>query len=105
MARNKETTQKPADLVTFQPKNEPTVLPPESGIIGSFLEQTANMFRARAMRMNGLLRKIDESGQRMEAMLRTALEKSEAAEAVLQDQFGTEGLLQEAEREENQPIG
>jgi hypothetical protein len=49
--------------------------------------------------MSGLLRKIDESGQRMEILLRTALDKSEAAEAALQEQFQKEGLLQEGDGE------
>lgn len=92
------------DLIAVHPMGEVTVLPPDSGVVGRFLAETENMFKARAMRMTGLLRKIDESGQRMEAMLRTALEKSEAAEAVLHDQFGKEGLLQEADGEEKQPI-
>lgn len=92
------------DLVTFQPGDKITVLPPNSGVVGAFLEQTANMFKARAMRMNGLLGKINESGQRMEALLRRALERSEAAETALEAQFHRQGLLQETDGEENQPI-
>lgn len=104
MAKNRETMHRPADLVAFQAASEVTVLPPESGVVGSFLEQTANMFKARSMRMTTLLRRIDESGQRMETLLRTALDKSEAAEAALQNQFRREGLLQEADGEEEQQI-
>lgn len=104
MAKHKETTHRPADLVAFHPKSEVTVLAPDSGVMGTFLEQTANMFKARSMRMTTLLRRIDESGQRMETLLRTALEKSEAAEAALQNQFRKEGLLQEDDGGENEPI-
>ena len=43
-----------------QPMGEVTVLPPNSGVVGSFLKTVHNMFKARAMRMGGLLRQIDE---------------------------------------------
>lgn len=92
MSKIKET-RNVADIVAYQPTATVTVMPPDSGVVGSFLEQTANMFKARAMRMNGLLRRIDEAGQRTESLLRTAAERMEAAEAALQDQFNREGLI------------
>jgi hypothetical protein len=95
----KESNSKTTDLMTLQPVGTVTVLPPDSGVVGTFLEQTANMFKARAMRMNGLLRRIDEAGQRTESLLRTAAERMEAAEAALQEQFNKEGLAQSTEQE------
>lgn len=91
MGKMKET-RNVTDIVAYQPANTATVLPPDSGVVGSFLEQTTNMFKARAMRMNGLLRMIDEAGQRTESLLRTAAERMEAAETALQGQFTKEGL-------------
>ena len=76
-----------------------TVLPPDSGIVGTFLGQTANMFQARSMRMNGLLRRIDEAGQRTESLFRTAAERMEAAENSLHEQFNREGLVQSNDTE------
>ena len=46
MPRNRESTDKPAELVPFEPSIEITVLPPNTGVIGRFLEETANMFKA-----------------------------------------------------------
>lgn len=103
MAKQKDVSFGGA-LIAVQSAADVTVLPPSSGVVGTFLQQTTNMFKARAMRMNGLLRKIDESGQRMESLLRTALERSEAAEAALQKQFQKEGLLKEADAEEDAEI-
>ena len=40
------------DLVAVQPITEVRVLPPNSGVVGRFLEEVQNMFKARAMRMN-----------------------------------------------------
>jgi hypothetical protein len=57
------------DLVTIGGDHSITVLSPQSGVVGTFIEQVSNMFKARAMRMNGLLRRIDEAGQRTESML------------------------------------
>ena len=54
------------------------------------------MLKARAMRMSGLLRRINESGQRTEGLLRQAAEKMESAEASLGAQFQSEGLLPES---------
>jgi hypothetical protein len=101
MPRSKEATFKPAELVPFEPSTEITVLPPNTGFIGRFLEETANMFKARAMRMGGLLRRINESGQRTEAILRTAAERMEAAEAKLEQDLCKEGLLPETGNEKN----
>jgi hypothetical protein len=92
------------ELITLQPTDKITVLPPNSGVVGAFLEQTANMFKARSMRMNGLLRRIDEAGQRTEVLLRTAAESLEAAEAALQGQFDKEGLVNDAGADENTEI-
>ena len=96
MPRSKEITYKPAELIPFEPSTEVTVLPPNAGVIGRFLEETANMFKARAMRMGGLLRRINESGQRTEAILRTAAERMEAAEAKLEQDLSKQGLLLES---------
>jgi hypothetical protein len=94
---------KVTDIVAYQTTAATvTVLPPDSGVVGTFLEQTANMFKARAMRMNGLLRRIDEAGQRTESLLRTAAERMEAAEAALQDQFSREGLVQSNENDSDE---
>jgi hypothetical protein len=92
MAKQRDSQRASTELITLQPTDNITVLPPNSGIVGSFLEQTANMFKARAMRMNGLLRRVDEAGQRTETLLRTAAERMEAAETVLQEQLSKEGL-------------
>lgn len=83
--------QNKGELIAIQP-SEVTVLAPNSGVIGRFIAETENMFKARAMRMSGLLRRINESGQRTEALLRTAAERMEAAEASLELQFQKEGL-------------
>ena len=63
----------------------------------------ATCCKARAMRMTGLLRRINESGQRTEQLLRQAAERMEAAETSLGAQFRSEGLLPEAgENEETE---
>ncbi len=82
------------------PSNSVTVLPPNSGVVGQFLYETRNMLKARAMRMNGLLRRINESGQRTEALLRQAAERMEVAEVALIAQFQNEGLLPDREGNE-----
>lgn len=97
MAKQKETTRNVTDLVTYQPTGTVTVLPPNSGVVGEFIQETQNMFKARAMRMSGLLRRINESGQRTESLLRQAAERMEAAESALGAQLGSEGLLGAAE--------
>ena len=85
------------DLVPVQPAGEVTVMPPNSGVVGRFLKQTEDMFKARAMRMSGLLRRVNESGQRTEQFLRQAAERMEAAEAALTAQFQHEGLLPDSD--------
>jgi hypothetical protein len=100
----KKESNRTTDLITLQPADTVTVLPPDSGVVGTFLEQTGNMFKARAMRMNGLLRRIDEAGQRTESLLRTAAERMEAAETALQEQFNKEGLIQSNDTESQNNI-
>jgi len=97
MPKSKESNQSAAELIPFQPSTEVILPPPNSGVIGKFLEETANMFKARAMRMGGLLRRINESGQRTEVILRTAAERMEAAEAKLERDLCKQGLLPETE--------
>jgi hypothetical protein len=97
MAKQKEMNYSVTDLVAVKPVETVTVLPPNSGVVGQFLEQTANMLRARQMRMAGLLRRLNESGQKTEALLRTAAEKMEAAETALEEQFQKEGLVSESD--------
>jgi hypothetical protein len=101
VAKQKET-RSVTDIVTFQPTGTTavTVLPPDSGVVGQFLDETRNMLKARAMRMSGLLKRINESGQRTEQLLRQAAEKMESAEAALGTQFRSEGLLPEIEGNE-----
>jgi hypothetical protein len=104
MAKQKDSNRSVTDIVAFQPAGASTstvtVLPPDSGVVGQFLDETRNMFKARAMRMSGLLRRINESGQRTETLLRTAAERMEAAESALGTQFKSEGLLPDSEENE-----
>jgi hypothetical protein len=95
MDNTRESNRNVADLVPVLPAGEVTVMPPNSGVVGRFLKQTEDMFKARAMRMSGLLRRINESGQRTESLLRTAAERMEAAESNLEQQFQKEGLMME----------
>ncbi|MFC1833207.1 hypothetical protein ACFL2Q_00565 [Thermodesulfobacteriota bacterium] len=96
MAKNKKDASKGAELVAVEPVNtEMEVLPPTTGTVGNFLNDTANMFKARGMRMRGVLGRIDQSGQRTEALLRTAADCMEAAEAKLEHDLKKEGLLPE----------
>ena len=97
MDKARESNHNVTDLVPVQPAGEVTVLPPNSGVVGRFLKQTEDMFKARAMRMSGLMRRINESGQRTEALLRTAAQRMEAAETALEQQFQKEGLVNAAE--------
>ena len=97
MSKQKTT----GDLVAVQPITDVTVLPPNSGVVGRFLEEVQNMFKARAMRMGGLLRQIDESGQRTEVMLRMAAERMEAAEARLEQDLRKQGLISGTDDAEN----
>jgi hypothetical protein len=95
MPKSKESNQSAAELIPFQPSTDVILPPPNSSVIGKFLEETANMFRARGMRMAGLLRRINESGQRTEAILRTAAGRMEAAEFKLHQDLCKQGLLDE----------
>ena len=101
MDKTRESNRNVADLVPVQHGGEVTVMPPNSGVVGHFLKQTEDMFKARAMRMGGLLRRINESGQRTEAILRTAAERMEAAEAKLEQDLCREGLLPDTGNENN----
>lgn len=96
MDKTNESNRNVTDLVPVQPTGEVTVMLPNSGVVGRFLKQTEDMFKARAMRMSGLLRRINESGQRTESALREAAERMEAAEEALEQQFQKEGLVSEA---------
>jgi len=98
MSKQKEMSR---ELIPVQPVGEVTILPPNSGVVGKFLEDVRNMFKARAMRMGGLLRQIDESGRRTEAMLRMAAERMEAAEGRLEQDLRKQGLIAESEAAEN----
>ena len=98
MSKQKEMSR---ELIPLQPVGEVTILPPNSGVVGKFLEDIHNMFKARAMRMGGLLRQIDESGQRTELMLRMAAERMEAAEGRLETDLRKQGLIIDAETAEN----
>jgi hypothetical protein len=100
MAKQKDSSKNVTDLVAFQATSTVTVLPPDSGVVGEFLHETRDKLKARAMRMNGLLRRINESGQRTEQLLGNAAERMEAAESALNAQFHNEGLLQDSEGNE-----
>jgi len=95
MPKPKDTNRSVTDVAVLQPMNQISVLPPDSGVIGSFLDNVRNIFKARAMRMNGLLKRVDETGQRMEGLLRIAAERAEAAESALEQNLLKEGLLPE----------
>jgi hypothetical protein len=81
------------DMPIAQPMSDMTVLPPDSGFLGRFLQETENMSKARAMRMTGLLRTINESGQRTELLLRKAAERMEAAHSKLEKDLQKAGLM------------
>ncbi len=70
-------------------------MPPSSGVVGKFLEDAQNMFRARSMRMKALFARIDETGHRMEGLLRATSERADATEAKLEDHLRGQGLLPE----------
>jgi hypothetical protein len=78
------------------------VLPPQAGVLGEFLTDTENMFRARAMRMKALLGRINETGQRMEGLLRMAAERMDSAETSLQEDLRGQGLLGNLETNEDE---
>src|SRR5271157_3586717 len=101
MSKHKETSRTKGELVAVQPVGEVTILPPNSGVVGRFLEDVHNMFKARAMRMGGLLARINESGQRTELLLRMGAERMEAAESRLEQDLRKQGLISETETAEN----
>jgi hypothetical protein len=84
-------------LAAVQSLNDIIISVPDSGFLGRFLQDTENMLKARAMRMGGLLRRINESGQRTENLLRSAAERMEAAAAELAQQFRKQGLASDPE--------
>ncbi len=88
----KQTDDKDIVLKAVQPLNEIIVPAPDSGFLGKFLEETENMLKARAMRMSGLLRRINESGQRTENLLRKAAERMDSAYSKLEGDLRKEGL-------------
>jgi hypothetical protein len=93
--------QNRGELLAIQPSTV-TVLPPQAGVLGEFLTDTENMFRARAMRMKALFRRINETGQRMEGLLRMAAERMDSAEARLQEDLRGQGLLGEVEMKDGE---
>ena len=99
MAKKKK--QDETALVAVNPTNHVEVLTPDSGVVGGFLNDTANMFRARSMRMKGLFNRINETGERMEGLLRMAAQRPEAAEARLQDDLRNQGLVKSPEGDED----
>ena len=70
-----------------------SVLPPTSGRVGSFLERTEKQFKSRGKKMDDLLKRINASGARTEAMLEIAAGMMEASEAKLERDFRGQGLL------------
>ena len=87
-----------AELVPVRPA-EIAIAPPQSGVMGQFLADTENMFRARSMRMKGLFARINDTGQRMEVLLRLAAEALDAAEAKLEEDFRYQGLAVDTEED------
>jgi predicted DNA-binding WGR domain protein len=87
-------------LVAVEPV-EIEVLPPQSGTVGEFLADTANMFRARGMRMKALFGRINETGQHMEKMLRCAADTMESAHGKLEEDLRKQGLMPEISSEED----
>lgn len=100
MAGKKEKREEATELVVVEPAGELTMLPPDGGVVGKFLQETRNTFKARAMRMAGQFRRINEAGQRMEGMLRDAADCMEAAESRLEQDLLKEGLVSEQETDE-----
>lgn len=97
MAKKDQNT---GELVAIQP-SEVTVLPPQAGVLGEFLTDTENMFRARSMRMKALFGRINQTGQQMEGLLRMAAERMEAAEVRLQEDLRRQGLLGDLDADED----
>ena len=89
----KQKDERETTLAAVQPLSY-TVLPaPDSGFLGRFLDETENMLKARAMRMSGLLRTLNESGLRTELLLRKAAERMEAAHSKLERDLHKAGLM------------
>ncbi|MGO9571749.1 MAG: hypothetical protein ACLP5H_29840 [Desulfomonilaceae bacterium] len=97
LERNRDAV---ALIGAIQPVTEITILPPDAGVLGRFLKETENMLKARGMRMTGLLRRINESGQQTEALLRMAAGRMEAAQAKLEKDLAKEGLVPEPDADE-----
>jgi len=95
-------SQREGGLVTIQP-GQVTVLPPQAGVLGDFLSATENMFRARAMRMKALFGRINDTGQRMEVLLRMAAERIDAAEEQLSEDLRKQGLISENDPAAEEP--
>jgi len=95
MSKQKQMSR---ELIPVHPVGDVTILAPNAGVVGKFLEDVHNMFKARAMRMTSLLRQIDESGQRTEHMLRMASERMKAAESRLELDLQKQGLVAETDQ-------
>lgn len=95
MPKKAEWEKPGQQIMTVQTGGDVEVPPPNGGFVGRFLTEAENTFKARAMRMTGLMRRINESGQRTEALLRVAAERMEAAEARVLDNLHREGLVAE----------
>jgi hypothetical protein len=89
----KQKDERETSLAAVQPIDDILVPAPDSGFLGRFLQDTENMLRARAMRMSGLLRTLNESGQRTELLLRKAAERMEAAHSKLEKDLQKAGLM------------
>lgn len=89
----KQKDERETSLAAVQPIDDIVVPASDSGFLGRFLQDTENMLKARAMRMNGLLRTLNESGQRTELLFRKAAERMEAAHSKLERDLQKAGLM------------
>src|SRR5271157_5052965 len=89
----KQKDQREITLAAVQSIDDIVVPAPDSGFLGRFLDDTENMLKARAMRMSGLLRTLNESGQRTELLFRKAAERMEAAHAKFEKDLHKAGLM------------
>ncbi len=101
--KEEKKQRKAAELVPLQTGQELTVVPPNAGVLCKLLNDTQNMFKARAMRMRAILARINESGERTEALLKTAAERMEAAEATLEQDLVKQGLVAQPDENEENP--
>jgi hypothetical protein len=101
--KQQKKQRKAAELVPVQPMQELTLVPPDAGVVGKFLNDTQNMFKARAMSMRATLARINESGERTEDLLKMAAERMEAAEASLEKDLVKQGLVAQPEESEENP--